>query len=87
MDDELVFYNNKDIQTVIQKRIDVLINDLIDVMNQQIHLHDWGPREVAKRLYKLELYYDYINDEDKELLDLVIEATKRGYKWHFSHTK
>lgn len=79
--EELEFYTDEQWEEAIANRINLLIDELVDVMNHQIHLNAWGPREVAKRLYKIELYYEYLDDDDKQLLDLVIEANKEGHKF------
>ena len=71
-------YTEEQWAEAIENRINLLIEDLIDAMNHQIHLHSWGPREVAKKLYKIELYYEYLDDDDKQLLDLIIEASRSG---------
>lgn len=78
MSNDITEYTDEQWDEVIRNRIDLLIEDLIDAMNHQLHLHDWGPREVAKKLYKLDLYYEYLDDEDKRLLDIIIEVSRDG---------
>ena len=77
-DKDLEDYTDEQWEEAIKNRINLLIDELIDCMNMQIHRHAWGPREVAKRLYKIELYYEYLDDDDKKLLDVIIEASRDG---------
>ena len=63
----------------IQEKIKVLMDDLQEDMENQIHISN--PSKVLNQVDRVSLYWSHMNDEDKDYIHAVRFAIEEDMEW------